>query len=360
MADGAARLGGGWRTAGWRMTRVSRRGFTIVELLVVIAIIATLLGLLLPAVQSARESARRLKCAANLRQIGLGVIAHHDARRLLPTTVTSGSVSPRGDMDPRSGTSHSWLVKILPFLEEQARFDRFDLSRSVFEPEAVTPATGPARERPEVLACPGDPGGPPFQHETLTRGLPFGRGNYAAWASPYHVEHQHRHPAALAWRPRPRFADLHDGTQATLVAAEVLAGRDAWDARGAWAIGWNAASVLAFDMHPYPDAPPFRHFPMSIGHTQRPNNRNRSVNVDVLYACPDQEAANARGMPCAAWVENDIWRYLSSAPRSSHPGGVQALWADGRVDFLDDDIDEVTLAYLIAIGDGLPVAPPTR
>jgi prepilin-type processing-associated H-X9-DG protein len=84
------------------------------------------------------------------------------------------------------------------------------------------------------------------------------------------------------------------------------------------------------------------------------------VNVDVLYACPDQEAANARGMPCAAWVENDIWRYLSSAPRSSHPGGVQALWADGRVDFLDDGIDEVTLAYLIAIGDGRPVAPPTR
>ena len=143
------------------MARVSRRGFTIVELLVVIAIIATLLGLLLPAVQSARESARRLKCAANLRQIGLGVIAHHDARRLLPTTVTSGSISPRGDMDPRSGTSHSWLVKILPYVEEQARFDRFDLSRSVFEPEAVTPATGPATGRPEVLACPGDPGGPP-------------------------------------------------------------------------------------------------------------------------------------------------------------------------------------------------------
>jgi prepilin-type N-terminal cleavage/methylation domain-containing protein/prepilin-type processing-associated H-X9-DG protein len=336
------------------------RGLTMVELLVVIAIIATLIGLLLPAVQSARESSRRLTCGANLKQIGLAVMAHHEARRTLPTTVTSGTVSDRGDMDPRSGTSHSWLVKILPYLEEQPRFDRFDLSRSLFEPEAADASTGPAVDRPEVLVCPGDPGGPPFLHDTLTRGRPFGRGSYAAWASPYHVEHQHRHPAALGWRPRPRLSDLRDGTHATLVASEVIAGRDAWDARGAWAIGWNGSSVLAFDMHPYSDTPPFRHFPMSIGHTQRPNNRNPAVNVDVLYACPDQNAAKARGMPCAEWVEDDIWRYLSSAPRSTHPGGVQTLWADGRVDFLEDRVDEVTLAYLIAIDDGRPVAPPTR
>jgi prepilin-type N-terminal cleavage/methylation domain-containing protein len=338
----------------------SRRGFTLVELLVVVAIIGTLIGLLLPAVQSARESSRRLACGANLKQIGVAVLAHHEARRMLPTTVASGTVTRRGDFDPRSGTSHSWLVQLLPYLEEQARYDRFDLGRSLFDPGPKAGSPGPEADRPEVLGCPGDRAAPPFQHDALTRGRPCGKGSYAAWASPYHVEFQHRFPAALGWRPRPKIADLRDGTHATLVAAEIRGGADAWDARGAWAIGWNGASVLAYDMHPYPDAPPFRHFPMSLGHTQRPNTRDPSVNVDVLYACDERGAASAAagGMPCAEWKENDAWRYLSSAPRSTHPRGVQALWADGRVDFLEDGIDEVTLAYLIAIDDGRPVQPP--
>jgi prepilin-type N-terminal cleavage/methylation domain-containing protein/prepilin-type processing-associated H-X9-DG protein len=340
----------------------TRRGFTLVEVLVVVAIIAALIGLLLPAVQSARESSRRLACGANLKQVGLAVLSHHEARRLLPTAVTSGTVSRRGDLDPRSGTSHSWLVQVLPYLEEQARFDRFDLGRSLFDPGPKAGSPGPESDRPAVLACPSDGGGPPFRHATFTNDRPCGKGNYAAWASPYHVEFQHRFPAPLGWRPRPRLVDLRDGTHATLMASEVLAGPEEWDARGAWAVGWNGSSVLAYDMHPYPDAPPFRHFFLSLGHTQRPNIRDPSINVDVLYACDDREAAAAlgRGMPCAEWHANDEWRYLSSAPRSRHPGGVQALWADGRVDFLEDGVDEITLAYLIAIDDGRPVKPPTR
>jgi len=342
------------------MTGGGRRGFTLVEVLVVVAIIAVLVGLLLPAVQAARESARRLRCSANLKQVGLAVLAHHEARRALPTTVSSGTVARRGDFDPRSGTSHSWLVQILPQLDEQPRFDRFDLARSLFDPGPKAGTPGPEADRPAILACPGDAGGPAFRHATLTRDRPCAKGSYAAWASPYHVEYQHRYPAPLGWRPRPRLADLRDGAHATLVASEILAGPEAWDARGAWAVGWNAASVLAYDMHAYPDVPPFRHFPLSLGHTQRPNIRDPNVNVDVLYDCPEavHDSMAARGMPCAEWDEDDIWRYLSSAPRSTHPGGVQALWADGRVGFLDDGIDEVTLAYLIAIDDGRPVKPP--
>ena len=342
------------------MAKTRRRGYTLVELLVVVAIVAALIALVVPAVQAARESARRLACGSNLRQLGLAVLAHHDARRLLPTTVSSGSVSIRDDFDPRSGTSHSWLVQILPYLEEQARFDRFDLARDLFDAGGGTTVDHPAADRPAVLACPGDPVRPGFRHESLTRGRVYAKGSYAAWASPYHVEFQHRHPAALGWRRTPRLGDLRDGAHATLVAAEVLGGVEDWDARGAWAIGWNAASVLAYDMHAYPDRPPFRHLPMSVGHTQRPNLRDASVNVDVLYACPE-ESSSAGGVPCGAeWREDDVWRYLSSAPRSSHPGGVQSLWADGRVAFLEDDVDEVALAYLIAIDDGRPVTPPDR
>lgn len=134
------------------------------------------------------------------------------------------------------------------------------------------------------------------------------------------------------------------------------AGRDAGDARGAWALGWNGASVLAFDMHHGgPDGGLFRHSDERIGHTQRPNIRHPDVNVDMLYACPDPAAAGRAGMPCGVWQLFGPLRYLSSAPRSRHRGGVQSLWADGRVTFLEDGIDEILMTYLIAIGDGQPV-----
>lgn len=331
-------------------------GFSLVEVLVVVAILALLLGLLLPAVQGAREAARLVQCGSNLRQIGTAVHARHEARRLLPTSVASGGFDGLGDFDPRGGTSHSWLVQILPFLGEQPLADRFNLR----EPLLAAPlgaTAGPEAERLPLLVCPSDgAGGQRFADADLTGGRECARGNYAAWASPYHVEYQHLYPATLGWRERPRLTDVTDGLHATLMASEVRAGREAGDARGAWAVGWNGASVLAFDMHHGgPDGGPFRHSAETLGHTQRPNVRHPEVNVDVLYACPDPAAAGRAEMPCGVWQLFGPWRYLSSAPRSFHRGGVQSLWADGRVTFLEDGVDEILMAYLIAIGDGQPV-----
>jgi prepilin-type N-terminal cleavage/methylation domain-containing protein/prepilin-type processing-associated H-X9-DG protein len=331
-----------------------RRAFSLVEMLVVIAILGMLLALLVPAVQAARESARRVQCGSNLRQLGIAIHARQDARKLLPTTVSSGTVGDWDMFDPRAGTSHSWIVQILPYLEEQPLFDRFDLQQNLFESPAG-PGAGPEAARPAILVCPSDDAGSvAFSDPNLTANRACGRGNYAAWASPYHVEYQHRYPAVLGWRERPaRLADVSDGLHNTLLASEVRVGRTAEDARGAWAVGWNGTSVLAYDMHhDGDDAGPFRHWPISLGHTQRPNIRDPAVNVDVLYACPDPEGTARAGMPCATWWPWGPWHYLSSGPRSRHPGGVQALWADGRVTFLDDGVDEIAMAYLIAIDDG--------
>jgi prepilin-type N-terminal cleavage/methylation domain-containing protein len=98
-------------------------GFTLVELLVVIAIIGVLVALLLPAIQAARESARRASCTNNLKNLGLGVLNHHDIKKHFPVSMgytIEGYESP-GVASPCAG----WILNILPQLEEQALYDRF-------------------------------------------------------------------------------------------------------------------------------------------------------------------------------------------------------------------------------------------
>ena len=93
-------------------------GFTLVELLVVIAIIAILIVLLLPAVQAAREAARRAQCAKNLKQVGLAVHSYENALGVLPPGGLSGGLS-RAHL-------HSWWIRIMPYIEQQNIYDRFD------------------------------------------------------------------------------------------------------------------------------------------------------------------------------------------------------------------------------------------
>ena len=108
----------------------SRSAFTLIELLVVIAIIGTLVGLLLPAVQSARESARRSLCSSNLRQIALGVINYHDARRRFPPgALQSNTACQPPDYNAGSNPTvrrASWTVWVLPYIEESAMYDKFN------------------------------------------------------------------------------------------------------------------------------------------------------------------------------------------------------------------------------------------
>ena len=94
----------------------NRTAFTLVELLVVIAIIGILVSLLLPAVQAAREAARRMQCSNNLKQIGLGILNYENAHETLPP----------GGLALSTGYGHSWWIRILPHLEQANIFDQFD------------------------------------------------------------------------------------------------------------------------------------------------------------------------------------------------------------------------------------------
>src|SRR2546428_13684422 len=119
------------------MKKRSRRhaGFTLIELLVVIAIIAVLIALLLPAVQMAREAARRTQCRNNLMQTGIALQNYADAHEVLPP----GVVNPDGPIKHEAKGYHfSWLVQILPFVDQNNLFRHFDFSSGVYDPPNTT------------------------------------------------------------------------------------------------------------------------------------------------------------------------------------------------------------------------------
>lgn len=112
----------------WGHQRVARRiraAFTLVELLTVVAIIGVLIGLLLPAVQAAREAARRTSCTNNLKQLGLAVHGHHNALKFVPPGFQSYGRSGPSDYSWRDGFGVGWNVFLFPFMEQQAVFDGF-------------------------------------------------------------------------------------------------------------------------------------------------------------------------------------------------------------------------------------------
>jgi len=132
-----------------------QRGFTLVELLVVVAIIATLIGLLLPAVQAVRESSRRSSCMNSLKQVALGLQAFHDANRLLPPGYVSGFDAAGKDTGPGWG----WAARILPHVEQAALFQRIDLKLPIEAPASA----GPRESGVATFLCPSDsPPAAPF------------------------------------------------------------------------------------------------------------------------------------------------------------------------------------------------------
>ena len=188
-------------------TKHARRGFTLVELLVVIAIIGVLVGLLLPAVQAAREAARRASCLSNMKNVALAAVNYHDQQGAFPvdedyytgtsvqdvdTDALTFSWKPKSDYNlPAEGLDGGgWIVRILPNLEQQALYDRFDVpghglngnwndKSNLGMNYTLDPSFREAVEtQPEVLVCPSEDSGGRQQNQwPFSDGgkVPFGR-----------------------------------------------------------------------------------------------------------------------------------------------------------------------------------------
>ena len=107
-----------------------RKGFTLIELLVVIAIIGMLIALLLPAVQKSRDAASRMNCQGHLKQIGLATLNYHDTAKVFPPGYTSSFDSNGNDLGPGWG----WNAYLLPYMEEQALFNKINFSLPIEAP----------------------------------------------------------------------------------------------------------------------------------------------------------------------------------------------------------------------------------
>lgn len=343
-----------------RFLKHSTKAFTLVELLVTIAIIGVLVSLLLPAVQSAREASRRISCVSNLKQLGIAILNYESSAKKLPA---AGNYAPpeeavtfnRGDwrVDLRSGNNQSWLVTMLPYVEEEALRDAFDNDIHITNTSEKAMAS-----QPPTYLCPSDSSQGTFylsendfpDNEELAGR--FGKANYAAYANPFHTD-SYLQAGPIAHYGIP-LRKITDGTTSTLLLSEVRTRDREDDQRGAWALPWSGSSLLAMDLHPayYGKVDPeddqssvdFTPDARSIGLNQTPN----SYQADVLYRCNDLPAAQFEGLPCnAAWSG-----YISASPRSLHPGGVNVTFLDGRVVFLKDDVDELAMVYMINISDG--------
>ncbi|QDS86862.1 Type II secretion system protein G precursor [Rosistilla ulvae] len=264
-----------------------RRGFTLVELLVVIAIIGILVGLLLPAVQAAREAARRCQCMNNLTQLGLAMHHHEFSTEHLP----SGVINPDGPIrSAESGQHISWVVQILPFIEQHALYNHFDQAAG-----AYAAVNREAREqRIATMYCPSYPGN---NYGGRTEAGEIVSGNYAGCHHDVEAPIDANDNGLLFLNSEIRYSQIPDGSTQTILLGESLPfANDLGWASGTRATLRNTGTPIAAY-----------------------NPRHQLV--DQEQPAPSEEPLYVGGFG------------------SCHPGGAQFSFADGSTRFLNQSID---------------------
>jgi len=319
-------------------------GFTLVELLVVIAIIGVMVGLLLPAVQAARESARRMQCTNNLKQIGLGLHNHHDTFRHLPSNIRPNAVST---------VRIRWATFVLPFIEQNSLYEQIDQNRNWSDPVAATPAQTPNQKlfgtRIPTYECPSAPNG------TIIDGAPapetwapiVANGDYSGFygVSPeLHTlglvdqESVGVGNGALSKSIKLNFRDFTDGLSNTLHLTE-SAGRPHVYRRGRLVI----------------TAVPNSNNRVNGGGWCRPAselNVLRGASTDGV-SFPGPAAINVtNGEPLVTYPHPYYNVDGTSQIYAFHPGGTNALFGDGSVRFLTAIIPIRQLAQIVSRNGG--------
>lgn len=279
------------------------RGFTLVELLVVIAIIGILIALLLPAVQSAREAARRTQCLNNLKQWGLSIHVFHDTRKQLP-------------LGSRTGPRQTWVMHLWPFIELGTLDATNDLTIDFYQPPGTISGTlnGLTGQRVPFYYCPSDTLGSDQTLGTYQRR----RGNYVVnWGNARYGQDVPEGIAPFSHiggdRSKPRttaFGDMVDGTSNTAMLSEVL---KAWSEEDN---DWRG------DIHN--DDGVFRFHTLLSPNTSAP---------DIIQNGWFQNTGDAL-MPAVAGDRNS----QVAAARSRHPSGVNVVMCDASVQFVNSGI----------------------
>lgn len=329
-----------------RRTRTAcSRAFTIVELLVVIAIIGTLAGLLLPAVQSAREAARRMSCQNNLKQLALAVLNYEGSLKCFPAAYThvngystSGAGGPNR-MEELANLGPNWIVEILAFAEEIAVRNSIDASKPMAD-NSNQKARG---ARLAFMQCPSDTNVHlPFRGTstptTASLGDGWARGTYGAngalgfanygWpdsAGGAEEAYWHSLPGVMGGNTAVKHHELVDGTSNTVLIAELRAGVADSDPRGVWALGKSSSSLWAHGG--------------VMGDDYGPNclyfaADDICTSPELIGTFGGQDALVAAGMP----VSYGPWVNMQQTARSMHVGGVFVAMADGSVRWITDFI----------------------
>lgn len=301
-----------------------RGGFTLVELLVVITIIGILVSLLMPAVQAAREAARRTDCENNLKQIGLGLHMYHDMAQSFPP----GWILTR-DADTSGGSSWAWSVFLFPFVEQKNLYDHL----GVATPGALVPLAGDPRDvyRP-LYVCPSDPG--PEKNRWFgnyakssyvgvngtggdSDGDTFPDGRVALLQQDPDANGVFGAESAVA------FQGITDGTSNTFAVGE----RDSERNLGAI---WMRA--------------------IGQGTLGTPGPNTNIVGEAVAGVCnlfKRLNLPNIAYVPAAADNSDPVGNFASM-----HPGGAQFVFCDGSVQFIQESIDLATYQNLANRHDG--------
>lgn len=328
------------KMVGSRIPAGVRVGFSLVELLVTIAIVATLIGILLPAVQAAREAARRSGCGMNVRQLALAVVAHESSRRRLPAGyVTEPGRSP---VDPTSrdrppGTG--WGLLIAAYLEEAALADRFRPAAGI--------GVGAVENRevvstsPPIFRCPSD-GGPSTPFEVLEEaggphgsGAILGRSSYVAnagqsdpWADSLE-SWEGRASGPLYRNSWLAVARIRDGLSKTVFLGE----HSQRVSQKAW-----AGTLPGAASHPSPT------FAAHVG-----SEPDRAATLLLVHSGPAADEADVIHPP------NDPMAHADQM-FSDHPGGCNVAFGDGAVRFIVENINLEVWAAMSSIAGGETVA----